>query len=113
MNWTTLQLRKGLTTLIVLDALEEGEWYAYGLRHAVHDRTKGLFSFSEGALYPLLHALRARCLVTVQRRKVRGRERLYYTLTVKGQKALDEFRCEWAVLRDALARVLRPASTRH
>ena len=84
MNWTTLQLRKGLTSLIVLDALEEGEWYAYGLRRAVHDRPQRLFSFSEGALYPLLHALLARRLVTVQRRQVCGRERLYYTLTPKG-----------------------------
>jgi PadR family transcriptional regulator PadR len=98
-----------LTTLIVLDALEEGAWYAYGLRLAVHDRTHGLFSFSEGALYPLLHALRARRLVTVQRRLVRGRERLYYTLTPKGQRTLDEFRCEWAALRNALAQVLHPA----
>jgi len=73
MNWSTLQLRKGLTTLIVLDALEEGAWYAYGLRRAVHERTQGLFSLSEGALYPLLHALRARRWVSVQRRAVRGR----------------------------------------
>jgi DNA-binding PadR family transcriptional regulator len=109
MNWTTLQLRKGLTTLIVLDALEEGVWYAYGPRRAVHDRTKGQFSFSEGALYPLLHALRARGMVTVQRRKARGRERLYYALTAKGHKALDELRREWATLRDALAQVLCPA----
>ena len=89
MNWTTVQLRKGLTALIVLDALEAGAWYAYGLRRAVHDQTHGLFSFSEGALYPLLHALRTRRLVAVQRRKVHGRERLYYTLTPKGQQTLD------------------------
>ena len=56
-----------MTTLIVLDALEEGEWYAYGLRRAVHDRTHGLFTFSEGALYPLLHALRDQRLVSVER----------------------------------------------
>ena len=113
MNWTTLQLRKGLTTLIVLDALEEGAWYAYGLRHAIHDRTGGLFSFSEGALYPLLHTLQARGLVSVQRRKTRGRDRLYYALTAKGRTALAEFRREWAILRTALAQVLRPAPGKH
>lgn len=98
-----------MTTLIVLDALEEGAWYAYGLRRAVHERTQGLFSLSEGALYPLLHALRARRWVSVQRRAVRGRGRLYYSLTAQGQKALAEFRGEWAILRSAMVQVLRPA----
>lgn len=110
MNWTTLQLRKGLTTLIVLDALEEGACYAYGLRCAVHERTHGLFLFSEGALYPLLHTLRMRDLASVQPRKVHGRVRLYYALTAKGQRALDEFRREWVVLQSAMSQVLRPAS---
>jgi DNA-binding PadR family transcriptional regulator len=113
MNWTTLQLRKGLTTLIVLDALEEGAWYAYGLRRAVHERTRGLFQFSEGALYPLLHTLRARGLVSVRPRKVHGRVRLYYALTAKGQQSLDEFRREWSVLQNAMTQVLRPASAGH
>jgi DNA-binding PadR family transcriptional regulator len=107
MNWATLQLRKGLTTLIVLDALEEGELYGYGLRREVHERTKGLFTFSEGALYPLLHSLKARRLVTAQRRTVGGRERMYYAITPKGQQALDEFRNEWVALRRALVAVLR------
>ncbi len=106
MNWATLQLRKGLTTLIVLDALEEGELYGYGLRREVQQRTKGLFSFSEGALYPLLHSLKARRLVTAQRRKVGGRERAYYAITPKGQRALNEFRNEWAALQRALLAVL-------
>ena len=107
MNWATLQLRKGLTTLVVLDALEEGELYGYGLRREVHERTKGLFSFSEGALYPLLHSLQARRLVTARRRIVRGRKRTYYAITRKGQQALDEFRDEWAALQRALVAVLR------
>ena len=113
MNWTTIQVRKGLTTLIVLDALEAGACYAYGLRRAVHDRTQGVFSFSEGSLYPLLHTLRARRWVTVRRRTVRGRERRYYTLTAKGRQARAEFRREWAVLNSALARVVHPAPAKH
>ncbi len=112
MNWTTLQLRKGLTTLIVLDALEEDAWYAYSLRRAVHERTHGLFRFSAGALYPLLHTLRMRGLVRVQRRRAHGRLRLYYTLTTQGRLALNEFRREWHVLQSAMAQVLRPATPR-
>lgn len=112
MEWATLQLRKGLTTLIVLDALEEGEQYGYGLRREVWARTKGWFSFSEGALYPLLHSLRARRLITGQRRNMGGRVRLYYRITPQGQQALNEFRNEWDVLQRVLLAVLHNQNAR-
>jgi PadR family transcriptional regulator, regulatory protein PadR len=112
MDWATLQLRKGLTTLIVLDALEEGEQYGYGLRREVWAQTKGLFSFSEGALYPLLHSLQAKHLITGQRRKVAGRVRRYYVITPKGQQALDAFRNEWDALQRVLLAVLYNQNTR-
>ena len=107
MNWATLQLRKGLTTLIVLDALEKDKLYGYGLRREVQERSKGLFSFSEGALYPLLHSLAARRLVTAHWRVVGGRKRAYYSITRKGRQALTEFRNEWAALQRALEAMLQ------
>ena len=100
-------MRKGLTTLIVLDALAQGELYGYGLRREVQERTKGLFSFTEGALYPLLHSLAARRLVTAHWRVVSGRKRAYYAITRKGRQAHIDFCNEWAILQRALAAMLR------
>jgi DNA-binding PadR family transcriptional regulator len=101
------ELKKGLTTLIVLSALEEGELYGYGLRREVSERTRGAFGFSEGALYPLLHGLQRKGWVGARFAKVRGRERKYYALTSEGRRALTALRQDWQQLLDCLRLILR------
>ena len=102
------QLKKGVTTLIVLSALEHGELYGYGLRRHVFERTRGRFSFSEGALYPLLHRLRRQGWIRARGTKVRGRPRRYYTITPTGRRALTGLRGDWQQLLKCLADLLRP-----
>ena len=70
MSDTLRQLKKGVTTLIVLDALEHAPLYGYGLRQEAYKRTRGTFNFSEGALYPLLHSLERKRWVKATRREV-------------------------------------------
>jgi PadR family transcriptional regulator PadR len=101
------QLKKGLTTLIVLDALKDGELYGYGLRREAFERTKGVFGFSEGALYPLLHSLEGKRLVKTQQRKVAGRWRTYYRITPKGRHTLTHFHREWQSLLTSLEAILQ------
>ena len=101
------QLKKGVTTLIVLDALEKGPLYGYGLRREVHEHTKGSLQFSEGALYPLLHTLEHKRWVKESRREVGGRARHYYTLTPLGRRALTDLRREWKFLLDSLENIFR------
>jgi len=101
------QLKKGLTTLIVLSALEKGELYAYGLRRHAFDRTKGTFDFSEGALYPLLHGLARRGLIRARLAEVGGRPRKYYALTAEGRRALASLRRDWQYVLDCLEAILR------
>ena len=98
------QLKKGVTTLIVLDALDKGTLYGYGLRREVHKRTKGTFQFSEGALYPLLHSLERKGWVKARRRQVAGRWRHYYGITPPG-RALAGLRREWKFLLNSLNRL--------
>ncbi|MGD0016552.1 MAG: PadR family transcriptional regulator [Verrucomicrobiia bacterium] len=96
------QFKKGVTTLIVLNALEDGELYGYGLRREAFERTKGVFGFSEGALYPLLHSLECKEWVKASRRKVAGRWRRYYGITPRGRRALAELRREWNFLLNSM-----------
>ena len=102
------QLKKGLTTLIVLSALEKGVLYGYGLRRHAFERTRGKFGFSEGALYPLLHRLRRKRSVNARLAKVGGRERRYYVITPAGRHALADLRRDWQHLLDCLEAILRP-----
>ncbi|MGD0061145.1 MAG: PadR family transcriptional regulator [Verrucomicrobiia bacterium] len=96
------QFKKGVTTLVILDALEHGPRYAYGLRQQASKRTRGAFQFSEGALYPLLHSLQRKRWVNATRRHVAGRDRRYYTITPAGRHALTQLRRDWQLLTRAL-----------
>jgi PadR family transcriptional regulator PadR len=101
------QLKKGTTVLAVLSALEHGEIYGYGIRREAFLRTKGVFTFNEGSLYPLLHALEENGLVRSRQEKVRGRQRKYYHITERGRRELTAARREWAHLLKALDTLLR------
>lgn len=83
-NWT-VQVRKGLLELCILNLLLEGEQYGYDIIRKV----LGIpgFGITEGTLYPLLSRLRLQGLV--QTRLVESSEgpaRKYYALTAKGRK---------------------------
>ncbi|VGO13800.1 hypothetical protein PDESU_02357 [Pontiella desulfatans] len=83
-NWT-VQVRKGLLELCILNLLLEGEQYGYDIIRKVLE-VPG-FGITEGTLYPLLSRLRLQGLV--QTRLVEsssGPARKYYALTAKGRK---------------------------
>jgi len=100
------QLRKGTTALAVLAALERGPIYGYGLRREVYAKTKGVFDFNEGALYPVLHSLTRRRLIHCTPQQVGGRCRKYYELTPQGRRLLAACRAEWDALLKALDAIL-------
>lgn len=83
-NWT-VQVRKGLLELCILNLLLEGEQYGYDIIRKVLE-VPG-FGITEGTLYPLLSRLRMQGMV--QTRLVESSEgpaRKYYSLTDKGRK---------------------------
>ena len=83
-NWT-VQVRKGIIELCVLNALASSERYGYELVKALVN-TPGL-GVTEGTVYPLLSRLRLQGLVVT--RLVESNEgpvRKYYALTDKGSK---------------------------
>jgi PadR family transcriptional regulator, regulatory protein PadR len=85
-NWT-VQVRKGVLELCILQSLAEGEHYGYSLVKALSG-TRGL-QVAEGTIYPLLARLKAEDLV--QTRLVEtsdGPARKYYVLTERGAAEL-------------------------
>ena len=83
-NWT-VQVKKGILELCILNALEKGERYGY-------DLVKGLvkipgLAVPEGTLYPLLSRLRVQGLVKARLvESPEGPARKYYSLTAAGRK---------------------------
>lgn len=81
------QLYKGSLSTIVLKLLnDKGKMYGYQITREVENITAGELVITEGALYPTLHKLEAKGLLSVEIKKVNNRPRKYYFLTEKGKK---------------------------
>jgi len=82
-NWT-VQTRKGLLELCILNALEAGERYGYDLVKNL--MTVPGLGVTEGTIYPLLSRLRLQGLVATRlEESPEGPARKYYTLTEHGR----------------------------
>jgi PadR family transcriptional regulator PadR len=85
-NWT-VQVRKGVLELCVLNAIEGGEQYGYDLVKSLTD-LPGL-SVTEGTLYPLLSRLRLQGLLRTRVETSAGMvPRKYYSLTPQGRRVV-------------------------
>jgi PadR family transcriptional regulator PadR len=91
-NWT-VQVRKGLLELCILNALAGKERYGYELVKTLV-AIPGL-GVTEGTLYPLLSRLRVQGLVTARlEESTEGPARKYYSLTKEGRRimaAMDDY----------------------
>jgi PadR family transcriptional regulator PadR len=104
------QLRKGMAEVLVLNALQCGEAYAYDLARAFADLPGG--ELGEGTLYPLLSRLRQQGLVSARLvESPSGPARKYYSLTPAGERArqamnlqVEELVSTWRTLRDRRSR---------
>lgn len=81
------KLYKGSLSTIVLKLLNDHEkMYGYQITREVEKLTLGELKITEGALYPTLHKLEAKGLLSIEIKKVNNRPRKYYSLTETGKK---------------------------
>jgi PadR family transcriptional regulator, regulatory protein PadR len=86
-NWT-VQLRKGVLELCILNALKEEERYGYDLVKMLVELPA--LGITEGTIYPLLSRLRVQGLVATRlEESTSGPARKYYTLTKEGKKTVE------------------------
>ena len=71
-------------------------------------RSKGVFAFKEGTLYPILHTLENEGLIEAYWDCGEGkRKRKYYRITENGKNALKEKEEEWELFSSTVNHVLR------
>ena len=99
-------LMSGVPELLVLRLLSAREMYGYQLAVAIREATRQAISLGEGVLYPALHAMESRGFLKTRRRTVIGRSRVYYTITPKGQRRLNELNQEWRRIAGGVELVL-------
>src|SRR5450631_4412075 len=104
-NWT-VQVRKGVLDLCVLNLLTGGECYGYDLVKQLAELPG--FGVTEGTLYPLLSRLRVQGLLKTRlEESPAGPARKYYALTPAGAKAAAQMSAHLEELL-AACRALRP-----
>jgi PadR family transcriptional regulator PadR len=102
-NWT-VQVRKGLLELCILNALDSEERYGYDLVKTLV-ATPGL-GVTEGTIYPLLSRLRVAGLITSRlEESTAGPARKYYSLTKEGRKAMNTMNEYMAELNRGVTRL--------
>lgn len=111
-----MTLRKSLldgnVETILLSILHEQPNYGYEIVSLLNERTEGLLKMGEGTVYPVLHRLEKRKLISSYWDKTGGgRPRKYYQVTPAGAKALEDNRDQWADLVRVMETFLGPRDT--
>lgn len=90
------QFVKGGATTIILSLLAESPKHGYEIVHTIRDRTRGIFEFGDGTIYPLLYLLREKGFVDAKEElSAEGRLRKIYRLTPTGRAALERQKADW------------------
>ena len=94
---------------IILTLLGEEPMYGYEIIQRVHALSEGQIQWPPGKLYPLLHSLENKGLITAfWKPSEEGPDRKYYRLTVGGQAELAKEKQSWLDLNVILVRLWGP-----
>ena len=103
------QMRKGTTTVIVLNLLAELDrpMYGYEIIQELEAQSQGYFRFKEGLIYPRLHELERKGFLRSEWRGEEGtRRRKFYAITDSGRRRLAEELEGWRVLSQHVNQLL-------
>jgi PadR family transcriptional regulator PadR len=100
-------LLQGTLELLILRTLATGEKHGYEIAEWIHAASAEALSGEEGALYPALHRLELRGLLTAAWDvSANNRRAKYYRLTATGRRRLKESTDSWRRASAAINRVL-------
>ena len=100
----------GVPELLLLSLLKEREMYGYELVRSIRKATGEAIALGEGVIYPVLHSLEQKGALRAERKNVGGRTRVYYALTAKGGKRLDQLQNEWRRVQSGITTALENPS---
>lgn len=103
-------LVSGSMTMLLLSLLEEKDMYGYEMIENLREKSQNVFELKAGTLYPLLHGMEDKNLLTVYEQEVNGKVRKYYSITKEGKKVLRQKKEEWKTYADAVGSVIGGAA---
>jgi len=103
-------LLQGTLELLILRLLRSGPFNGWDIMQRLQLVSGEVLSVTPGALYPALHRLEERGLISaVWGQSENNRRAKFYELTVAGRKQLETERREWERFSGAVALILRDA----
>jgi transcriptional regulator len=100
-------LPQGTLDLLILKTIALGPVHGYAIAQRLEQVSRGVVQVPEGSLYPALHRLENRHLLTADWKQTEtGREAKFYRLTRKGRRQLEAEAASWQRLIDAIGLIL-------
>ena len=100
-------LMRATIEMMLLALLKGAASHGYELAKRAHRRSGGAVHWGEGALYPALHRLHSKGMVTAKwEGPAAGRKRKVYSLTARGRRELAARAAEWATFARATKSIL-------
>ena len=112
MTEPTRQLLRGTLHVLILQTVADGELHGYGIVAQIAERSGGLLSIEDGALYQALHRMQERgWLDSEWGHAENGKRARFYRLTAEGRRRLKLETESWKAYAAAVFAVLSPATT--
>ncbi len=100
----------GTLDILILKALGVKPLHGYAVAEWIHERSRDVLQVDEGALYPALHRLQLRGLLTAEwGASENNRRAKFYRLTAAARKHLESESQRWTRLSAAVGFVLAGA----
>ena len=102
--------KQGTLELLILRLLSSGNLNGWDIMQRIQLVSGDVLTVTAGALYPALHRLEARGLISAEwKPSENNRKAKFYGITLRGRKQLETQRKEWQRFSDAVALILRDA----
>jgi transcriptional regulator len=103
-------LPQGTLDLLVMQIVALEPVHGYAIAQRLRQMSRDVVQVTQGTLYPALHRLENRGLLTADwRPSDTGREAKFYKLTRKGRAHLEAEAASWERLTGAIAAILKTA----
>lgn len=96
--------------MLILKTVSRGPMHGYGIAESIEHISEDVLKVEEGALYPALHRLEVRGLLSSEwGASDNNRRAKFYRLTARGRRELEQEAASWDRVAAAVTRVMRTA----
>ena len=102
-------LIQGMLDLLILRTVALEPLHGWAIAQRIRQMSNEVLQVQQGSLYPALHRLEERGLISATwGASETNRRAKYYTLTAAGREQLEREQADWERLSSAIALVLKP-----